>query len=128
MEDIPDQVYQSGDAVSIQVVATDVDDTLLTYSTTGLPPGITIDPVTGLISGQLAADEQGDFEVTAAVSDPLGASDERTFTVLVNRAVDEVMLYLPIISSSHSVEEAMIIYFPIILTAERIIYMPVVSR
>ena len=43
-----------GDNVSLQIAATDVDPcTGLTYSATGLPPSLTIDPISGLISGTL---------------------------------------------------------------------------
>jgi len=43
-----------GDVVNLQIQATDVDDCGdLTYSATGLPPSVTIDPGTGVISGTL---------------------------------------------------------------------------
>lgn len=45
-----------GDVVSLQVVASDPDDCGgLTFSATGLPPTLAIDPATGLISGTLDA-------------------------------------------------------------------------
>ena len=48
------QFGTEGDVVSLQVNATDVDACGgLTYSATGLPPGLSIDPTTGLISGTL---------------------------------------------------------------------------
>ena len=48
------QFGTEGDNVSLQIAATDADPcTGLTYSATGLPPSLTIDPNSGLISGIL---------------------------------------------------------------------------
>ncbi|WP_420593136.1 malectin domain-containing carbohydrate-binding protein [Robiginitalea biformata] len=48
------QLSVDGDVVSIPIQASDTDPcTGLTYSATGLPPNVTIDPNTGLISGTL---------------------------------------------------------------------------
>lgn len=44
---IADQAVQVGSAVSLQVEATDDRSSDLTYSATGLPAGVTIDPATG---------------------------------------------------------------------------------
>ena len=51
---IPNQNSTDGDTVSLQVQASDANGGSLTYSATGLPNGLTIDPNTGLISGNLA--------------------------------------------------------------------------
>jgi hypothetical protein len=49
-----DQVSSEGESVSLQVVATDPDGSApLTYAASGLPPGLAIDPATGLISGTI---------------------------------------------------------------------------
>ncbi|WP_197465357.1 Ig-like domain-containing protein [Marinomonas sp. TW1] len=52
---------------------------VLTYAAVGLPDGLSIDSVTGLITGQLAADAStkvasGDYSVTVTATDILGAS------------------------------------------------------
>ena len=64
------QVNDIGDTVSLQIVASDSDGpSALSYSATGLPPGLTIDPNTGLISGTLPSTSQGLYNVTINVYD-----------------------------------------------------------
>ncbi|WP_313790931.1 PKD domain-containing protein [Allomuricauda sp. SCSIO 65647] len=48
-----------GESVSLQIVATDAS-TNLDYSATGLPPDLSIDPNTGLITGTIAQAQSGD--------------------------------------------------------------------
>ena len=55
------QIDREGDYVSLQVEATDANACSgLTYTASGLPPSLTIDPATGLISGTLDVEEEGD--------------------------------------------------------------------
>jgi hypothetical protein len=50
--DLTDQQNSEGDAVRVQAQAsTPTTGATLSYSATGLPVGLTIDPATGLISG-----------------------------------------------------------------------------
>lgn len=56
-----------GDAVALQILASDPDGDALTYSATGLPPGLGIDASSGLVSGTLT--DAGNFGVTATVAD-----------------------------------------------------------
>lgn len=61
----PLKVLQAGKFVTYQITAT---NNPLNYSATGLPPGLTCNPVTGLISGELAAtglDPSYTVEITA---------------------------------------------------------------
>ncbi len=100
---IGDQSSVEGDAISLTVPVTDPDvpaPTLL-FSGGGLPPGLTLDSATGLISGTIsfAASTGSPYSVTVTVQDdhaPPGV-DSETFTWTVgnsNRA--------PVISASPS--------------------------
>src|SRR5262249_50758162 len=64
--------------VSLQLVATDPDSTVLTYSATGLPPGLSINSATGLISGTLTS-ATATYNLSATVSDG-SSSDTEAFT------------------------------------------------
>jgi hypothetical protein len=69
------QVNDVGDVVSVAIVATDSDGpSSLTYSSTGLPPGLTINPTTGLITGTLPPTSQGIYNVTINVYDGQGTT------------------------------------------------------
>jgi hypothetical protein len=66
-------------------VGSDADGDTLTYSATGLPNGLSINPSTGQISGTIAYDAAGSHNVTVTVTDntaggPSGDSASVTFT------------------------------------------------
>jgi putative Ig domain-containing protein len=65
--------------VSLQLNASDADNDALTFSATGLPTGLNIDPLTGLISGTPDAGSIGSHLVTVTVSDGFSGSDTSTF-------------------------------------------------
>ncbi|WP_132253721.1 Ig-like domain-containing protein, partial [Methylobacterium segetis] len=57
----------------------------LTYAAAGLPPGLALDPATGLVSGTVASDASGPtglrgYPVTLTATDASGASETRTLT------------------------------------------------
>ena len=93
-----DQVNNEEDVISLQIVASDLDLDILTYSALGLPGGLTIDPVTGLISGTIAvgASALSPYTVTIAVSDGKAAPVEVIFTWTVNSQMKK--LYLPLVT------------------------------
>lgn len=67
----------TGTAVNQQVVATDVNGDTLSYSATGLPPGLAIGPATGIISG--APTTAGAYSVVITVNDGTGRSGSTSF-------------------------------------------------
>jgi hypothetical protein len=83
---VNDQTSTEGQAVSIQVQASESDATL-TYTAWGLPTGVTISSSTGLISGTVASGDalQGDYLVTVQVSDGTNKNSV-SFAWLVNPA------------------------------------------
>ena len=93
-----DQVNTEEDLVSLPVVASDPDGDTLAYSALGLPGGLTIDPVTGLIGGTIAvgANTLSPYNVTVTVEDPDGLTDSASFAWTVNSQMKKI--YLPIIT------------------------------
>jgi hypothetical protein len=71
--------------VSLQLLASDPDGDVLTYSATGLPAPLTVNTATGLISGTLLSTSAGSHTVTAMVSDGT-LSSSQTFTWTVTSA------------------------------------------
>jgi hypothetical protein len=79
-QDVGDRSSAEGEAVTLPVGATDPDGDPLTFAATGLPPGVSIDGGTGLVSGTIAAGAAGSspFAVSITVRD--GASVDATDT------------------------------------------------
>ena len=69
------------DFVSLQIQATDPDNDDITYSSSNLPPGLDIDPDSGLITG--TANTAGTFISTVIATDDDGGVDNETFTWVV---------------------------------------------
>ena len=67
----------AGDAVTLQIVATDADNAVFTFSANNLPAGLTIDAATGLISGTVTSG--GSVEVSITVDDGEGGTATTTF-------------------------------------------------
>jgi hypothetical protein len=74
------QTGHVGQAVSLTLVATEPDGTALTYSASGLPPGLFVSASTGLIAGTPTT--AGTFNVTATVSDGV-LSAQQTFSWVI---------------------------------------------
>ncbi len=81
-----DRSYAETQAVSFSVASgfsdIDTNDTL-TYSASGLPQGLTINPTTGLVSGTVANNSSGTYTVVFTANDGNGGtvSDTVTFTI-----------------------------------------------
>src|SRR5580704_10705114 len=83
------QANNSGTAITpLQIVATDSDTSqTLTYGATGLPTGLTINAVTGVISGTPTTATGSPFTVHVTVTDTSGASGSATFTWTITNVV-----------------------------------------
>ena len=84
---LANQNYTVGQVVNIPTAHafTDVDNASLTYTATGLPPSLTIDLNTGVISGTLAAGDLGTANVAVTAHDLALASNAQAFTITVTQ-------------------------------------------
>ena len=74
-----------GAAVNLQVVATDADNDPLTYGATGLPPGLSINTSTGLITGTVSSTAANGSPYASSVSaSDASATDTKNFTWTIN--------------------------------------------
>ncbi len=78
---VADQTNAEGDTISVDVDAIDPDNDSLTYSATGLADGLTIDPTTGEITGQVTqtAATGSPYAVTVTVEDNRGGVATTSF-------------------------------------------------
>ncbi|WP_428628510.1 Ig-like domain-containing protein [Sphingopyxis sp.] len=99
---LPDRFDTNSDPIDVTIVGgfNDLDGDTLTYTATGLPAGLTLDPVTGMISGTTAPNGSiggpngdGIYPVTVTVSDGNGGTVTTTFTWTITnlppRAADD---------------------------------------
>lgn len=85
IQSVSDQTWHFGFTKSSKLSVKDPDGDPLTYSTTGLLPGVTLNP-DGLISG--SPTQTGSFPVTVTVSDTQGESVNVSFTIVVKVTVE----------------------------------------
>jgi hypothetical protein len=71
------QSSKVGQVISLQLAGKDPDGMPITYTATGLPPGLFVGSATGFISGTLT--KAGNYSVTARVSDGVLQSNPLTF-------------------------------------------------
>ena len=82
---LTNQVTSLFQAFSLSLSASDPENAPLTFHVLGLPPGLTLDPISGVISGAPGA--PGIYTVHLSVLDPAGKSDSQTIAWTVNGAV-----------------------------------------
>ncbi len=78
------QTNTVGDTVTLAIIASDPDGDSLTYTTTGLPPGLTINGASGAITGTVTTD--GQSSVTIIVNDGRGGQTTVNFSWTVDPA------------------------------------------
>ncbi len=96
----PDQASKNNGAVSLDASAAFKDPNIgdtLTFATTGLPKGLSIDPKTGLITGTIAtnASLSGPYSVSITATDDKGVSTTETFTWTVDNVPPVATIALP---------------------------------
>jgi len=74
-----DQTSLEGDTISLPISATDADGNALTYRATGLPQGLTLDPMTHVIGGHLGFQTAGRYDVTLTVDDGIAVPTTASF-------------------------------------------------
>jgi hypothetical protein len=73
-----DRSSNVGQATSLQLVASDPEGRPVTYSATGLPPGLSLMASTGYVNG--SGTKAGSYRVTATASDGVLSSAPQSFT------------------------------------------------
>jgi large repetitive protein len=74
---VGDRSSVMGQSVSLSLSASDPDGDAVSYSAVGLPPGLTLDPSSGLVSGLISA--AGNYSVVVQALDGRGGVAGRTF-------------------------------------------------
>ena len=80
------QTSAEGSAVALSIAASDPDSDALSFSATGLPPGLSVNATTGVISGTLPFDAAGAYSVTVSVSDGHGGTATSAFAWTITNA------------------------------------------
>lgn len=85
-----DRAFADGQTVSLPLgsLFADAEGRGLRFGATGLPPGLSIDPATGAVTGMVDHAASGitglaDYRITVVATDPQGTTAERSFTVRV---------------------------------------------
>ena len=78
------QTGSRGTTVNLALSSSSPSGTALVYGASGLPPGLALDPLTGLISG--TAGTAGTFKVTVTVADSLAHVSMQSFTWTITTA------------------------------------------
>lgn len=80
---VPPTLAAAGVAYRYQATVADPDGNVLSYRLTSAPSGMTVDPMTSLVSWTPAASQIGDVQVTLVADDGFGGTATQTFTIRV---------------------------------------------
>jgi hypothetical protein len=102
------QSSTAGQANSLQLVGSDPEGLAVTYSATGLPPGLSVGSTTGFISGTPTT--AGTYSVTATVSDGvLTASQTFTWTIAAgDTTAPTISITTPTTSTTYTTSSAIV--------------------
>ncbi|HRG17303.1 MAG TPA: putative Ig domain-containing protein, partial [Pseudomonadota bacterium] len=89
---LANQSWPVGTNVNLATAAgfADVDNDTLTYSATGLPASLSINPGSGAITGTLLPGEVGVHNVVVTARDPSNATATQSFSITVTALADNV--------------------------------------
>ncbi len=73
-----------GDVITLDIVSSDPDGDIVTYSASGLPPGLSLNLVTGRISGNLNFVSNGTYNTTVSVTDSKNVSNVSFSWIVAN--------------------------------------------
>ena len=90
LNNITTQTSSINDSINLQLNASDADGDTLNYQAIGLPVGLMVNAVNGLISGSLT--QAGSTAVTAVVYDGRGSSASRSFSWQVSGSTGNTAL------------------------------------
>ncbi len=103
---LPPQQGTVGTALSLTVAARDPDGNLLSYTAAGLPPGLAIQPDTGLISGTATVSGSYPVVISARNAGGLSASTAFTWTVVDAPVPQVTSLPAPVSAAGSTVSYA----------------------
>ena len=87
-----DQTSTEDDGVHLQLQASNPDGDSLTCAAAGLPPGLRIDALTGLVSGTLSSTAAGTYDVTVSADDGKGSTVSIAFAwTVLDKPADTVI-------------------------------------
>jgi RHS repeat-associated protein len=102
---------RAGEPYAYDVDARDPDGDTLVYSLPLAPPGMTIDPASGLVAWTPELDQVGPFDVSTRATDPDGLFDDQGFVVDVAAAANQTPLVQALLAESARPAQRFAVFF-----------------